>query len=65
MVVEAVVRGVGGEPWFGWPAEAEILLLGCESLVVEDSFASAAVLLRVLGGIVAVDSDLKTRVCVD
>lgn len=37
-------------------------MLGCESWVVEDSFASAAVLLRVLGGIVASDSDLKTRV---
>lgn len=62
MVVEAVVTGVGGEPWLEWPAEAEILLLGCKSLVVEDNFASAAVLLRVLGGMVTGDSEAKTRV---
>lgn len=62
MLVEAVVTGVGGEPWVGWAAAAEVLLLGRRSLVVEDNFASAAFLLRDLGGMVMGDSEAKTRV---
>lgn len=61
MLVEAVVCGVGGEPGALWPAEAEILLFGWDSLVVEESFASAAFLLRVLGGMVTRDSEAVTE----
>ena len=62
MLVEAVVTGVGGEPCDGWAAAAKVLLLGRRSLVVEDNFASAAFLLRDLGGMMTGDSEAKTRV---
>lgn len=48
MVVEAVVKGVGGETSVLLAAEAEILLFGRISFV-DGSVASAAFLLRVLG----------------
>lgn len=57
MLVEVVVRGVGGEPWVLQAAEADILLLGWLSFGVEDNFASAAFLFRVLGGMVTATSD--------
>lgn len=54
MVVEAEVRGVGGEAWASRAAEAEILLLGWISLV-DENVASAAFLLRVWGGMVTTE----------
>lgn len=62
MLVDAVVTGVGGEPCDGRAAAAEVLLLGWRSLFVEDNFASAAFLLRDLGGMVTGDSEAETRV---
>lgn len=54
MVVEAVVRGVGGEVWASRAAEAEILFLGWISLV-DERVASAAFLLRVWGGMMTTE----------
>lgn len=61
MLVDAVVTGVGGEPCVGWAAAAEVLLLGWESLIVEDNFASAAFLLRDLGGMVTGEATRRRR----
>lgn len=60
MVVEAVVRGVGGETSVFLAAEAEILLLGWISLV-DGSVASAAFLLRVWGEMMTGDSEAATE----
>lgn len=60
MVVDAVVKGVGGETSVFLAAEAEILLFGWMSLV-DGSVASAAFLLRVLGEMMTEDSEATTE----